>query len=71
MINLLDNTQNRPSKVKAKSCAPFTVWISKINNTQTDNAKDIDVVMTMYNLIEYTDNYSNIIEYCKIKYRIY
>ena len=28
-----------------KSCAPFTDCISKINNTQIDNAKDIDVVM--------------------------
>ena len=30
----------------------------KINNTQVDNAKDIDVVMVMYNLIEYSGNYS-------------
>ena len=32
--------------------------MSEINNTQIDNAKDIDVVMPMYNLIEYSDNYS-------------
>ena len=37
---------------------PFTECISNVNNTQIDNAKDIDVVMTMYNLIEYGDNYS-------------
>ena len=30
----------------------------KSNNTQIDNAKDIDVVMPMYNLIEYSDDYS-------------
>ena len=30
----------------------------EINNTQTDNAKDIDIVMCMYNLIEYSDNYA-------------
>ena len=41
-----------------KSCAPFTDCISKINNTQIDNAKDIDVVMQMYNLIEYSSSYS-------------
>ena len=41
-----------------KNCAPFTNCISKINNTQVDNAKDIDVVMSMYNLIEYSDNYA-------------
>ena len=31
----------------------------KRNNTQTDNAKNIYVVMPMYNLIEYSDNYSD------------
>ena len=36
----------------------FTKCISKINNTQVDNAKDIDIVMPMYNVIEYGDNYS-------------
>ena len=41
-----------------KNCAPFTDCISEINNTQIDNAKDIDLVMPMYNLIEYSDNYS-------------
>ena len=38
--------------------APFTNCISVINKTQIDNAKDIDIVMPMYNLIEYSDNYS-------------
>ena len=32
--------------------------MSEINDTQIDNAKDIDVVITMYNLIEYSNNYS-------------
>ena len=41
-----------------KNCAPFTKCISRINNTGIDNAKDIDIVMPMYNLIEYSDNYS-------------
>ena len=41
-----------------KKCAPFTTCISEINNTQIDNAKYIDVVMPMYDLIEYSDNYS-------------
>ena len=42
-------------KVISKNCAPFTSCISKINNTQIDNA---DLVMPMHNLIEYSDNYS-------------
>ena len=41
-----------------KNCAPFTNFISEINNTDLDKAKDIDIVMPMYNLIEYSDNYS-------------
>ena len=41
-----------------KNCAPFINCISEINNTQIDNAKDIDIVMPMYNLIEYSDNYA-------------
>ena len=41
-----------------KNCAPFTNWITEINNIQVDNAKDIDIVMPMYNLIEYSDNYA-------------
>ena len=40
-----------------KNWAPFTNCISKINNTQIDNAKDIDI-MPMYNLIEYSDKCS-------------
>ena len=38
--------------VAFKNCAPFINCISEINNTQIDNAKDIDSVMPMYNLIE-------------------
>ena len=45
-------------KVIFKNCAPFTDCISEINNTQIDNAKDIDIIMPMDNLIEYSDNYS-------------
>ena len=36
-----------------KNCAPFTTCISRINNSEEDNAQYIDVVMPMYNLIEY------------------
>ena len=41
-----------------KNCAPLTKCTSRINNKDIDNAQDIDVVMPMYNLIEYNDNYS-------------
>ena len=48
----------RDKCVAFKNCAPFTNCISEINNTQVDNAKDIDIVMPMNNLIEYSDNYA-------------
>ena len=49
----------RDKGVAFKNCAPFINCISEINNTQVDNAKDIDIVMPMYNLIEYSgDNYA-------------
>ena len=38
--------------VTFKNCAPFTKYINRINNTDIDNAQDIDIVMPMYNLIE-------------------
>ena len=44
--------------VMFKNCAPFTNCVSQINNTQIDNAKDLDVVMPMYNLTEYGNTYS-------------
>ena len=60
---------NTNKKVIFKNCAPFTCCISKINNADIDNAKYIDIVMSMYNLIEYSDNYSKISgslwQYCK------
>ena len=50
----------RNKRVIFKNCSPFTDCIREINNTQTDNAKDLDVVMPMYNLIEYSNNYSKV-----------
>ena len=60
---------NNDRKVIFKNYAPFTNCISEINNTQIDNAKDIDIVMPTYNLIEYSDNYAkttgSLWQYCK------
>ena len=50
----------RNKGVILKNCATFTDFISEINNTQINNAKYLDVVMPMYNLIKYSDNYSKI-----------
>ena len=42
---------NNNIQVVFKSSAPFTDYINEINNVKTDNAKDINVVMPIYNLI--------------------
>ena len=56
-------------KVIFKNCAQFTNYICKIKNTKVDNAKYIDIVMPMHNLIEYSNNYSKTLgglwQYCK------
>ena len=57
-IGTVATQNNRNKEVIFKNCTPFTDWMSEINNTQIDNAKDIDVVMNIYNLIEYSENYS-------------
>ena len=60
---------NSNKKVIFKYCALFTNCISKINNTQIDNAEYIDIVILMYNLIEHSNNYSKtsgrLWKYCK------
>ena len=51
-------SDERNKGVVFKNCLPFTKCISKINDTEIDNAQDIDEVMLMYNLTEYSNNYS-------------
>ena len=51
------NDANYDKKLAFKNNAPFTSCISKINNTLFDNAEDLDIVMPMYNLLEYSKNY--------------
>ena len=53
-----DNNKQINKKLNFKNNAPFRSCISKINNTFTDNAGDFDIVMPMYNFLEYSDNYS-------------
>ena len=63
------DANNTDKKVIFKNCAPFTNCMSEFNNTQVDNAKDIDIVIPMYNLTEYSDNYAktsgSLWQYCK------
>ena len=44
-------------QVILKNNAPFISCISKINGVFVENAEDLDIVMPMYNLLEYNKNY--------------
>ena len=53
------NEKNKAEKnVAFKNNVTFRSCISKINSTLIENAKDLDIVMLMYNLLEYSENYS-------------
>ena len=47
------------TRVAFKNCAPFTKCITHINDEHVDNADNLDIIMPMYNLIEYSHNYSD------------
>ena len=53
-----ENANTRNKYLFFKNNAPFRSCISKINNTLIDSAEDIDTVMPMYNLLEYSNNFS-------------
>ena len=44
-------------EVVFKNCAPFIKCIIKINNAEVDNAEDLNIVVPIYNLSEYSENY--------------
>ena len=52
------DAKNANKKVIFKYCVMFIDCISETNNAQVDNTKDIDIVVPMFNLIEYSENYS-------------
>ena len=50
---------NRRNKMPTfKNTPPFILCISKINNIFIDIADTCDIAMPMYNLLEYSDNFS-------------
>ena len=55
--NTVNNDAFGEKKLVFKNNAPFINCISKINGLKIDNAEDLDVVMPMYNLLEYSKNY--------------
>ena len=56
-------------KLAFKNIAPFISCVSKTNNTLIDNAEHLDILMPMYNLIEYSKNYLKATEHFWNYYR--
>ena len=57
-LTLLLHWSKYDKKLVIKNFTLFTTCISKIKNTLIDNAEDLDILMPMFNLIEYIKNYS-------------
>ena len=53
------NAVNATRLARLKNCAPFTKCNLEINDEHVDTAENLDIVMPMYNLIEYSDNYQD------------
>ena len=47
------------SNVAFKNCAPFTRCARNVNDEHVETAENLDIIMPMYNLIEYSDNYAD------------
>ena len=58
LVAAANENDKAEKEVAFKNNAPFRSCISKINNTLIDNVEDLDIVMLMYNLLEYSQNYS-------------
>ena len=58
---MIGNIQNKPanSVVAFKNCAPFRTCDVTINDEHVEKSEDLDIVMPMYNLLEYSNNYQN------------
>ena len=61
IISVIGSNDNnrRIKKLICKNNTLFRPCKSKIHITFTENAEDIDIVMPMYNLLEYSDHYSD------------
>ena len=57
-VRATENTDTGRKDIAFKNNAPFRSCITKVNNTLMDNSEDLDIVMPMYNLLEYSQDYS-------------
>ena len=56
--DIVTTAHNIPTQVAFKNCTPFIKYITKTDGTTTNDAEELDLVMSMYNLRGYSSNYS-------------
>ena len=57
--NIIATGRNANTNVAFKNCAPFTRCLTHVNDEHVKTAENLDIIMPMYNLLEYSDNYAD------------
>ena len=57
--NITATSANANTDIAFKNCAPFTRCVTHINDEHTEAAESLDIIMHMYNFLEYSDNYAD------------
>ena len=69
IANITTAGNNLATQAAFKNCAPFTKCITKIDETTIDDAENLDLVISMYNTIQYSSNYSKTTGSCSFYYK--
>ena len=56
-IAAIEGSQNTPTAFK--NCAPFRICVTHINDEHVETAENWDIIMPMYNFLEYSGNYAD------------
>ena len=59
-VTVTGDQNSAETNTEFKNCAPFKVRVTHINDEHIDTAEMLDIIISMYRLIEYSDNYSDI-----------
>ena len=57
--NIKVENGNDATRVAIKNCHPFTKAFLKLSDSQVDRARNLDLTMNLYNMLEYSDNYAD------------
>ena len=57
--NIAATGGNADTRVAFKNCDPLAKYVTHINDEHVETAENLDIIMPMYNLVEYSDNYAD------------